>query len=78
MTETDITQCEVLLSKVINYEGESVALLAKENDNYGQTFIDWFAFQARELGLKNMGCYAYTSENVADVSRQAMQSGAEL
>ena len=77
MTETDITQCEVLLSKVINYEGESVALLAKENDNYGQTFIDWFAFQARELGLKNIGCYAYTSENVADVSRQAMQSGAE-
>ncbi len=77
MTETDITQCEVLLSKVINYEGESVALLVKENDGYGQTFIDWFAFQARELGLENMGCYAYTSDNIADVSRQAMQSGAE-
>ena len=77
MTETDITQCEVLLSKVINYEGKSVALLVKENDNYGQTFIDWFAFQARELGLENMGCYAYTSENIADVSRQAMLSGAE-
>ncbi|MCS2812454.1 ABC transporter substrate-binding protein [Bacteroides ovatus] len=77
MTETDITQCEVLLSKVINYEGKSVALLVKENDGYGQTFIDWFAFQARELGLENMGCYAYTSDNIADVSRQAMQSGAE-
>lgn len=24
-----------------------------------------------------MGCYAYTSDNIADVSRQAMQSGAE-
>lgn len=68
MTETDITQCEVLLSKVINYEGKSVALLVKENDGYGQTFIDWFAFQARELGLENMGCYAYTSDNIADVS----------
>ena len=55
MTETDITQCEVLLSKVINYEGKSVALLVKENDNYGQTFIDWFAFQARELGLEKHG-----------------------
>lgn len=77
MTETDITQCEVLLSKVVNYEGKSVALLVKENDNYGQTFIDWFAFQARELGLENMGCYAYNSENIADVSRHAMQSGAE-
>ena len=77
MTETDITQCEVLLSKVINYGGKSVALLAKDNDNYGQTFIDWFAFQARELGLKNMGSYAYTPDNIADVSCQAMQSGAE-
>lgn len=77
MTETDITQCEVLLSKVINYGGKSVALLAKDNDNYGQTFIDWFAFQARELGLKNMGSYAYNPDNIADVSRQAMQSGAE-
>lgn len=77
MTETDITQCELLLSKVINYGGKSVALLAKDNDNYGQTFIDWFAFQARELGLKNMGSYAYTPDNIADVSCQAMQSGAE-
>lgn len=77
MTETDITQCEVLLSKVINYGGKSVALLAKDNDNYGQTFMDWFAFQARELGLKNMSSYAYTPDNIADVSRQAMQSGAE-
>ena len=77
MTETDITQCEVLLSKVINYGGKSVALLAKDNDNYGQTFMDWFAFQARELGLKNMGSYAYTTDNIADVYRQAMQSGAE-
>ena len=51
--------------------------MVKENDGYGQTFIDWFAFQARELGLENMGCYAYTSDNIADVSRQAMQSGAE-
>ena len=77
MTETDITQCEVLLSKVINYGGKSVALLAKDNDNYGQTFMDWFAFQARELGLKNMGSYAYTPDNIADVSCQAMQSGAK-
>ena len=77
MTETDITQCEVILSKVINYGGKSVALLAKDNDNYGQTFIDWFAFQARELGLKNMGSYAYTPDNIADVSCQAMQSGTE-
>lgn len=77
MTETDITQCEVLLSKAINYGGKKVALLAKENDIYGQTFTDWFAFQAEELGLKNMGCYGYSPDNIGDVSCKAMQSGAE-
>lgn len=77
MTETDITQCEVLLSKVINYGGKSVALLAKDNDGYGQTFIDWFAFQAKELGLENKGVFAYSNTTLADMTRQAMQSGAE-
>lgn len=77
MTETDITQCEVLLSKVINYGGKSVTLLAKENDGYGQTFIDWFAFQAKELGLENKGVFAYSNSTLVDMTRQAMQSGAE-
>lgn len=76
MTETDITQCEVLLSKVINYGGKSVALIAGD-DLYGRTFTDWFAFQAKELGLKNMGCHIYHSDDLEAVSRQAMTSGAE-
>lgn len=77
MTETDITQCEVLLSKVVNYGGNSVALLAKDDDSYGKTFIDWFAFQAKELGLENCGVYVYDSSSLEEMSRQAMQSGAE-
>ena len=77
MTETDITQCEVLLSKFINYGGKSVALLAKDNDAYGQTFLDWFAFQSKELGLENKGVFAYDNTTLADMARQAMQSGAE-
>lgn len=77
MTETDITQCEVLLSKVINYGGKSVSLLAKEIDSYGQTFIDWFAFQAKELGLENKGVFAYNISTLDDMTRQAIQSGAE-
>lgn len=77
MTETDITQCEVLLSKVINYGGKSVALLAKADDGYGQTFIDWFSFQAKELGLDNKGMFTYDSSTLADMTCQAMQSGAE-
>lgn len=72
MTEADTTQCEMLLSKMINCEGKSMALLVKENDGYGQTFIDWFVFQTRGLDLENMGCYAYASDNIANVSRQAV------
>lgn len=51
MTETDITQCEVLLSKALQYGAEKVALITDGDSAYGQTFIDWFAFQATELGL---------------------------
>ena len=77
MTETDITQCEVLLSKVINYGGKSVALIAKENDDYGKTFIDWFGFQAKELGLENKGMYRYSTTDLNSVASAAMTSGAD-
>lgn len=77
MTETDITQCEVLLSRVVNYGGKSVALIAKENDIYGKTFLDWFAFQARELGLENRGVFAYDDSSLAEMARRARQSGAD-
>ncbi len=77
LTETDITQCEVLLSKVVNYSGKSVALIAKNNDVYGKTFTDWFAFQAKELGLENKGVFAYDDSSVGQMARQAMSSGAE-
>ncbi|MDR3194278.1 MAG: ABC transporter substrate-binding protein [Tannerella sp.] len=71
MTETDITQCEVLLAKALYYGAERVALLAKRDDLYGQTFIDWFGFQANELGLTVCGIHAYESGTVADRYREA-------
>lgn len=77
MTETDITQSEVLLSKVVNYGGESVALIACESDSYGKTFIDWFAFQAKELGLTVNGLYTYSGNNVTSAARDASASGAD-
>ena len=77
MTETDITQCEVLLAKAINYGGKSVALIAKENDPYGASFIDWFPFQARELGLKNEGVFVYGEATLHDNIKRAMHSGAD-
>lgn len=77
MTETDITQCEVLLSKAAYYDAESVALLANGQDIYGKTFIDWFAFQAKELGLDVKGTFTYTADNLSESSRRAAASGAD-
>lgn len=55
MTETDITQCEVMLSKVMQYGAKSVALLVNGESAYGNTYVDWFPFQAQELGVRNAG-----------------------
>lgn len=77
MTETDITQSEVLLSRVINYGGKSVGLIAAADDLYSKTFIDWYAFQAKELGLENKGLYEYSSGDLEQTAEQAMACGAE-
>ena len=77
MTETDITQSEVLLSKVVNYGGHSVALLANKKDDYGKTFIDWFAFQAKEFDLQVKGLYTYTDADISEAAIGAAQSGAD-
>ncbi len=77
MTETDITQCEVLLAKAYYYGAKSVSLLANEEDAYGKTFIDWFAFQATELGMEVKGVYGYTPSTLDDASAQAASSGAD-
>lgn len=78
MTETDITQCEVLLSKAAYYDAKSVALLANGNDVYGKTFIDWFAFQAKELGLEIKGAFPYTDLTLSESSKSAAASGADF
>lgn len=52
LAENDITQCELLLVRAQSfYMAEHVALICSDNV-YGQTFYDWFAFQAEELGLE--------------------------
>lgn len=76
MTETDITQCEVLLSKAVMRGAKSVALIAMEDDAYCQTFIDWYAFQAEELGLDDCGLYTYTASDISQM-QAAFESGAD-
>ena len=58
-SESDITQSEVILTQIAtDLNNRSVALIASES-TYGQTFIDWFAFQASELGLTPLAISTY-------------------
>ncbi|MCQ2347592.1 MAG: ABC transporter substrate-binding protein [Paludibacteraceae bacterium] len=79
MTETDITACEVMLSKAMQYGAKSVALLVNGATLYGQTYLDWFAFQAEELELENKGTYSYdgTEAQIAQQTKAALASGAD-
>lgn len=66
LAESDIGQCEVMLTQALMNGAENVYLLSREDD-YGQGFIDWFAFQATELGLTPQGNYVYsTPEEMAE------------
>ncbi|MCQ2158154.1 MAG: ABC transporter substrate-binding protein, partial [Bacteroidales bacterium] len=76
MTETDITQCEVLLSKAIQYGAKSVALIVDGDSAYGDTFVDWFPFQALELGVRNAGVFSCLGDT-EDQTRAALATDAD-
>ena len=79
LCETDISQSEIILSCLTNEypELKRVALLAAD-DIYGQTFVDWFAFQAVELNLEPVCIETYkrSSELEACLER-ILDSGAD-
>jgi glycosylphosphatidylinositol transamidase (GPIT) subunit GPI8 len=59
-SESDITQSEVLLAQIASdFINREVALIAS-NSSYGQTFVDWFAFQTAELGLTPLKICTYS------------------
>lgn len=64
LTENDISQCEILLTLAARQGAKSVSLLTPAN-LYGQTFLDWFAFQAKELRLEAHRLETYTEADLA-------------
>lgn len=50
LVENDISQCELLLAMAKRNGAKTVSLLSSD-DLYGQTFTDWFAFQAKEMEM---------------------------
>lgn len=65
LTESDISQCEILLTRAQQKGAKKVSLLTSD-DAYGATFSDWFAFQAEEMGLKTGSVERYGRDNVTE------------
>ena len=61
LTQSDLTQCEILLMQAAMSETLGVSLLTSDDD-YGKSFSDWFAYQAVELGLNVEGLSIYRNE----------------
>ena len=79
LCETDISQSEIILSCLSNENPEykKVALLASD-DIYGQTFVDWFAFQAVELNLEPVCIESYKkSSELEGCLKRIIDSGAD-
>ena len=79
LCETDISQSEIILSCLSNENPElkKVALLASD-DIYGQTFVDWFAFQAVELNLEPVCIETYKkSDELEGCLERIIDSGAD-
>lgn len=62
LTQSDISQCELMLSQAILSESWNVSLIASDDD-YGKSFSDWFAYQAEELGINVKDIFICSSEN---------------
>lgn len=71
LAENDISQSEVLLSRALHKRAKRVSLLCSD-DSYGQTFVDWFAFQAKELGLEVDKIETYGNREEIDGKLRAM------
>ncbi|MBR6539023.1 MAG: ABC transporter substrate-binding protein [Bacteroides sp.] len=79
LCETDISQSEILLSCLSNENNhvKKVALLASD-DIYGQTFVDWFAFQAVELDMEPVCIVTYkNSSELETCLKRIVDSGAD-
>lgn len=80
LVESDITQCEMLISRAMNYGAKKISLITS-SDTYGNTFNDWFAFQTHEMGGEVGDVYIYTHDNdnseLESMTRKALTDGCD-
>ena len=61
LVESDVAQCEILLTQA-RLSGVSSVSLITSDDDYGRSFSDWFAYQAAELGMEVGTVTIYSNE----------------
>ncbi|MCF0175227.1 MAG: hypothetical protein HUJ94_00150 [Bacteroidales bacterium] len=61
LAETDISQCEVILSKAGLTGSRSVAVIAADN-SYGRTFSQWIPFLSREFSMEMKQNLSYSDQ----------------
>ncbi|MCR4603948.1 MAG: ABC transporter substrate-binding protein [Prevotella sp.] len=73
LTESDVTQCEIMLTAVNTMNVKNVALIYSDN-TYGKSFYDYFGFFATEHDMKIVGegMTAYREEEPLDDFFQAI------
>jgi len=50
LTESDITQCEIMVSAAVSMKATDIALIYSD-DSYGESFRDWLGYYATEKGI---------------------------
>ncbi len=78
LTETDLSQCETLLSLAYSYGGRRVALIADGKSMYGKTFVDWFGFQVTEMDMESAGIFDYGNSSIQEAAAEAAKSKADF
>lgn len=78
LTETDLSQCEILLQRAYAYGGKRVALIADGKSLYGKTFVDWFGFQVTEMNMESAGIFDYGSSSIKEAAAAAAKSKADF
>lgn len=58
LTESDITQCEMVVTAAVSIKDQNIALLYTD-DTYGQAFRDWIGYYAAEQQRNFVGMTAY-------------------
>ncbi len=75
--ETDIRQCQVMLETAVNDLSCNSVSLITSTSFYGQTFLNWLPFEAREKGLSLSNVYLYDDALSQQMAEQAMNQSVE-